>query len=164
MSIENYKRKMDERLNEHMMRTALWVRGILETNYWRLKVYYKDALNTTEAAMAYTADGFENMQRNSHYEFRKMGFVRADGPWNSGGGCMILRIYFQSFALSIGDEDIIIIKRESEGEYGKACETNEGWSEYVEDYCSGAIGHPSFEEPEFKSIQWGHDGAAGSNR
>ena len=160
--IEEHKKKVCDKHKELAREVTLWVRGLMNANYWRNRVYYGDGMDATKAAMMQTMDELKNQQAVNRYAFGELGYIDADGPWNSGGGCWITRIHFATFALSIGIEDVILVFRQradpnwqreglpghpSASEWkehtrkihGERCSTEEGWKQFVEDVCSGEI-------------------------
>lgn len=142
--IEEHKKKVDEKHKAWAIEVALWVRGLMNANYWRNKVYYGDGMDATKAAMMQTVDELKNQQAVNRYAFGELGYVDADGPWNSGGGCWITRIQFHTFVLGIGIDNIILIFRQR----NEQCSTKEGWEQYIEDVDGGEI------EPD-ECYEWG---------
>lgn len=142
MNIEEHKIKAEDRRKEWARGVILWVRGMMDANYWRYKSYHRK--NSAEAAQFQTAKQLEELDAENSYEFNSMGFIEADGPWDSGGGCYITTLYFQSFAISIGIENLYLVLRKS----NEQCETYEGWKQYLVNVACGEI------EPD-ECIEWG---------
>ena len=142
--IEEHKKKVDEKHKAWAIEVTLWVRGLMNANYWRNKVYYGDGMDATKAAMIQTMDDLKNQQAVNRYAFGELGYIDANGPWNSGGGCWITQIQFHTFVLSIGIENIFLTLRK----HNEQCSTKEGWEQYLADVDGGEI------EPD-ECYEWG---------
>ena len=140
MKIEEHKIKLRKRKDEEEI--LLWVRGMMDANYWRY--YWSYGKHSTQAAQFQTARQIEKLDVENSYEFNSLGFIEIDGPWNSGGGCHITTLHFQTFAISIGIENLYLVLRKR----NEQCETDEGWRQYLEDVAGGEI------EPD-ECIEWG---------